>query len=228
MLKDDFLELQRIFADQSARVESMVSKAVRSLVEQNETLANEVIANDEPLCNQAEKDIESKAIEIMTLFAPKATDMRKLVSIIKANKDLERIGDQAVNIAEHALYLIPRKPVKPLIDIPRMGRIVETMINGSLEAFLQEHVEKAEAVLTNDDMVDGLNEQIIRELTTYMASDPSTIERSMRLIFITRNLERIGDLSMNLAEDVIYFITGKDIRHPLQRMENDNEKDSNN
>jgi len=214
MLQQGLEEFLRIFAEQSALVERMVEKAVRALIEKNEDLAYEVIETDEIECNSREKDIEAKAVELITLYAPKAGDMRKIVSIIKANKDLERIGDHAVNIAEHALYLIPRRPVKPLIDIPRMAKIATSMIKNSLDAFLQERVDLAREVLKSDDLVDNLDVQIMRELITYMASDPAAIERSLRLIFISRNLERIGDLAMNLAEDVVYFMTGDDIKHP--------------
>lgn len=214
MLQQGLEEFLRIFAEQSALVERMVEKAVRALIEKDEKLAYEVIETDEIECNSREKDIEAKAVELITLYAPKAGDMRKIVSIIKANKDLERIGDHAVNIAEHSLYLIPRRPVKPLIDIPRMAKIATSMIKNSLDAFLQERVDLAREVLKSDDLVDNLDVQIMRELITYMASDPTAIERSLRLIFISRNLERIGDLAMNLAEDVVYFITGNDIKHP--------------
>ena len=214
MLQQGLEEFLRIFAEQSALVERMVEKAVRALIEKNEDLAYEVIETDEIECNSREKDIEAKAVELITLYAPKAGDMRKIVSIIKANKDLERIGDHAVNIAEHSLYLIPCRPVKPLIDIPRMAKIATSMIKNSLDAFLQERVDLAREVLKSDDLVDNLDVQIMRELITYMASDPTAIERSLRLIFISRNLERIGDLAMNLAEDVVYFITGDDIKHP--------------
>ena len=214
MLQKGLEEFLRIFAEQSALVERMVEKAVRALIEKDENLAYEVIETDEIECNSREKDIEAKAVELITLYAPKAGDMRKIVSIIKANRDLERIGDHAVNIAEHSLYLIPRRPVKPLIDIPRMAKIATSMIKNSLDAFLQERVDLAREVLKSDDLVDNLDVQIMRELITYMASDPTAIERSLRLIFISRNLERIGDLAMNLAEDVVYFITGNDIKHP--------------
>jgi len=214
MLQQGLEKFLRIFAEQSALVERMVEKAVRALIEKNEDLAYEVIETDEIECNSREKDIEAKAVELITLYAPKAGDMRKIVSIIKANRDLERIGDHAVNIAEHVLYLIPRRPVKPLIDIPRMAKIATSMIKNSLDAFLQERVDLAREVLKSDDLVDNLDVQIMRELITYMASDPAAIERSLRLIFISRNLERIGDLAMNLAEDVVYFITGNDIKHP--------------
>lgn len=214
MLAKAMEELLSLFAGQSARTERMVEKSVQSLLEKNEKFAREVIEIDEADCNRVEKEIESKAVEILTLFSPKATDMRKVIAIIKANLDLERIGDQSVNIAEHSIFLMHRLPVKPLIDIPRMAIISREMMNLALNAFLQDKIDLATQCLRKDNEVDALNEQIIRELITYMASDPSLIERSMRLIFITRNLERIGDLATNLAEEVTYYLTGEDIRHP--------------
>ncbi len=213
MLEQKLEELQRAFADQSARTERMVRNAVDALLQKDETLAHKVIEEDEPECNRMEMVIEGKIVEIFALFCPRAKDMRKVIAIIKANNELERIGDQAVNIAEHALYLIPRRQVKPFLDIPRMADIATEMMRLALDAFLQDKIELAHKVLELDDIVDRLNEQIIRELITYMAADPSTIERSMRLIFITRNLERIGDLAMNLAEEVVFYLTGEDVRH---------------
>jgi len=224
MLEASLKELQRLFADQATRVEKMVRVSIESLIERNEEMAVEVIEELEPSCNKMEMVIEGKTAEIISLFAPKARDMRKIVAILKTNQCLERMGDQAVNIADFCLYLIPRRQVKPLIDIPRMSDITCSMVRDSFNAFLQEKIELANSVLERDNHVDNLEEQIIRELITYMMSDPSTIERAMRLIFITRNIERIADLATNVAEDVIYYITGRDIRHPGERPEEKGKK----
>lgn len=143
--------------------------------------------------------------------------MRRIIAIIKANSSMERIGDQAVNIAQSALSLISAKPVKPLIDIPRMAKISSEMVRHSLEAFLQENLELANEVLEQDNLVDKLEEQVARELITYMIEDPRKIESAMKLILISRNLERVADLATNIAEDDIYYITGQDIRHPSDR-----------
>ncbi|MCK5832238.1 phosphate signaling complex protein PhoU [bacterium] len=213
MIEQTLLELQREFTKQAGRVEEMVKKSIRVLVDRDAALAREVLDIDEPKCNHAEIEIEAKAVEIIALFAPKAGNMRRVISLIKANKDLERIGDQAVNITQNALYLISRPPVKPLIDIPRMANIVCSMIANSLNAFTENNPDLAHKVLLQDDLVDDLNDQITRELLTYMASDTSTIERSMRLIYVSKNLERIGDEATNLAEEFIYCMTGDDVRH---------------
>ena len=224
MLTQEMEKLHNLFAEQCTLVEKMVDKAIIALLTKNEDIANEVITIDELQCNSLEMQIEKMATDIIALFAPKATEMRKLIAILKANRDLERIGDQTVNIAESVLFLIPRAEVKPLIDIPQMAEYVKKMISQSLKAFLQGDMELAQDAFVYEDKVDDLNVQIIRELITYMIGDPKTIERAMKLIFISRNLERIGDLSTNLAEEVIYYLTGKDIRHPGNTTETQGEK----
>lgn len=216
MLRKSIEELEKLFAEQSARVEKMITFAIRSLAENDARIARQVIEIEEPLCNSAEIEIESRAVEIIALFAPKASDVRELISIIKANKDLERIGDHAVNIAGASLRLIPMLSIKPVSDIQRMARLANSMIKNSLESFLQKDLEKARGVLESDNIVDALNEEILHELITNMEKEPSIIEQSIRLIFIVRNLERVGDLAMNIAEDVVYLITGHDVKHPKQ------------
>ena len=133
--------------------------------------------------------------------------------ILKMNNDLERIGDLAVNIAESSLFLMGKPPVKPLIDLPRMAEEVMLMLRNSILAFINEDTELAIEVCKHDDMVDALRDQIYRELITYMMSDPSTIERALHLMRISRNLERIADLATNICEDAIYTAEGKVIKH---------------
>ena len=133
--------------------------------------------------------------------------------VLKINNDLERMADEAVNISESALFLIKRPEVKPLIDIPRMAKEATMMMKDSLSSFMNEDPELAESVCKRDDLVDGLRDQILRELITFMASDPQTIDRSIHLIRISRSLERIADLSTNICEDVIYMVEGRTIKH---------------
>ena len=133
------------------------------------------------------------------------------------NNDLERMGDEAVNISESALFLIDRPEVKPLIDIPRMAEEAKQMLRDSLKALVDEDTLLAKSVCERDDIVDGLRDQIFRELITLMASDSSVIERSIRLIRISQSLERIADLSTNICEDVIYMVEGKMIKHPGEK-----------
>jgi len=133
--------------------------------------------------------------------------------ISRMNNDLERMGDEAVNISEGALFLIKRPEVKPLIDIPKMAEEARSMMRDSLKSFMEEDTQLAKDVCQRDDIVDGLRDDVLRELITFMASDPTTIERSNHLIRISRSLERIADLSTNICEDVIYMVEGKTIRH---------------
>lgn len=217
MLNESTKELKRLFAEQAVRVESMVRNAIEALLKKDEKLAADIIEVQEPECNRAEMVISAKLAEIMALYCPRAKEMRYMMAIIQANTDLERVGDLAVNIAQCAQYLIPRRSVKPLIDIPRMAHIAADMVRDALKGFLEENLELSNTVLERDNMVDDLEEQVMRELTTYMASDLSTIERAMRLIFIAKNIERIADLATNVAEDTIYYLTGEDIRHPAER-----------
>jgi phosphate transport system protein len=142
-----------------------------------------------------------------------ASDLRLITAAMKINSDLERIGDQAVNIAENALKLIRVPLLKPLIDLPRMAEMAERMTRDSLDAFVRRDSALARDVLARDDDVDRLKNQLFLELLTYMTGDPSTIERALALILVSRSLERIADHATNIAEDVIFVVEGKDVRH---------------
>jgi len=133
------------------------------------------------------------------------------------NNDLERMGDHAVNIAESSLFLIERPPVKPLIDIPNMAKVTMEMLRNSINSFINENAKLAKTVCERDYIVDGLRDQILRELITFMSSDPSTIERSIHLMRISSNLERIADLSTNICEDVIFMVEGRVIKHHKEK-----------
>jgi phosphate transport system protein len=145
--------------------------------------------------------------------SPLAADLRLVVAVIKINTDLERMGDQAVNIAYNGQRYLEEPALKPLIDLPRMAQIVREMVRQALDAFVRQDLVLARQVLDRDDAVDNLKDQIFRELLTYMISDPKTIQRALNLILIARNLERLGDHATNIAEDVIYAISGRDVRH---------------
>ena len=158
-------------------------------------------------------DIDDRCLKLLATQTPLAVDLRLITSAMKINADLERIGDQAVNIAESVLVLIPQPPLKPLIDIPRMAEIAEKMIRDALDAFVKKDAELARDVLRRDDEVDELKDQVFRELLTYMMADPGTIQRALSLILISRHLERIADHATNIAEDVIFIVEAKDVRH---------------
>jgi phosphate transport system protein len=142
-----------------------------------------------------------------------ASDLRLITSAMKINADLERIGDQAVNIAENAMKMLSAPPLKPLIDLPRMAEMAERMTRDSLDSFVRRDPALAREVLGRDDEVDGLKDTIFRVLLTYMMADPGTIERALALILISRNLERIADHATNIAEDVIFLVEARDVRH---------------
>jgi len=213
MLDQKLTELKEKLFTQAGLVEEMVAKSVRSLIERDESLAKDVVEKDEPRVNDLEIEIEDYAINLMALYQPEASNLRTVVVIIKTNNDLERIGDHAVNIAERALYLIPRPKVKPLIDIPRMATQAIEMLEESLDSFTRKDPDLAVKVCQMDSEVDALLNQITRELITYVMSDSSTIDRALELILISRNLERIADLATNIAEDVIFMVKGKVIKH---------------
>jgi phosphate transport system protein len=193
-------------------VEERVHRAVRSLVERREQEARRVIATDAEV-NDLQMDIDDRCLRLLATQAPLAGDLRLITSAMKINADLERVGDQAVNIAENALTLIPLPPVKPLIDIPRMAELAEGMIRDALDAFVKKDAALARDVLSRDDEVDELKDQVFRELLTYMMADPGTIQRALALILLSRNLERIADHATNIAEDVIFIAEARDVRH---------------
>jgi phosphate transport system protein len=193
-------------------VEERVHRAVHALVHRQEEEAQRIIATDKEI-NDLQIDVDDRCLRLLATQTPLAVDLRLITSAMKINADLERVGDQAVNIAESVLVLIPQPPLKPLIDIPRMAAISEKMIRDALDAFVKKDAELARDVLRRDDEVDELKDQVFRELLTYMMADPGTIQRALSLILISRNLERIADHATNIAEDVIFIAEAKDVRH---------------
>ncbi len=195
-----------------ALVEERVHQAVRALVDRRQEEAEAVIASDKDV-NDLQIDIDDRSLKLLATQTPLASDLRLITSAMKINSDLERIGDQAVNIAENVIKLLPHPPLKPLIDIPRMADIAQKMTRDALDAFVRRDAELAREVLKRDDEVDQLKDQVFRELLTYMMADPGTIQRALALILISRNLERIADHATNIAEDVIFLVEAKDVRH---------------
>jgi phosphate transport system protein len=192
--------------------EERVREAVRALTEREAEALNTILAGDEPI-NALHIDLDARCVRLLALRQPMAADLRVIVAAVKINTDLERVGDLAVNIAEAGLRCLRHPPVKPLIDLPRMGEIAQRMLRDALDAFVRRDVPLAEAVLAEDDRLDALKTQIFRELLTYMLQDPRTIEPALDLILISRHLERIGDHATNIAEDVIFMVSARDVRH---------------
>ncbi len=206
---DDF---QKRLLEMAGRVESAVHWSVRSLVERDEALARQVLQNESDI-NKLEIRIDDLATRLLALHQPMARDLRFLTAGIKINADLERMGDLAVNVAERSLALLPHALVKPLIDIPHLAHLVESMVRRSLDAFVKRDGSLARVVLESDDEVDDLKNSIYAELIQFMEADPSTVRRAVDLMFVAHNLERIADHATNIAEDVLYVVKGIDVRH---------------
>mgnify|MGYP006294051491 CR=1 FL=1 len=189
-------------------VEESIDESVRALKEQKIELADEVIDNDDDI-DDYEIELEEMCTRLIALQQPVAKDLRTIIVISKIATDLERIGDHACNIAYMVKNIGEEELIKPLIDIPRMTDIVTERLDKSLEAFVNLDVDLAKEIAEKDEEVDILDEQILRELITFMLDDPSKIEQAMYLTFISRFLERIGDHSTNVCERVMYMATGE-------------------
>jgi len=210
----ELADLKRTLIRMAALAETMIDKAISELVSRDETVASKIPDYEEEL-NRLQIEIDEAVLTLLATQQPVAVDLRFIVAATRINSELERIGDLVINITENAQVLLHQPPLKPLIDIPRMADLARKMVRESLEAFVGEDPLLAQSVIMTDDQVDGLKDQILRELLTYMMGDPRAIERALSLIFIARHLERIADHATNIAEDVIYMIQGRDVRHPL-------------
>jgi len=213
MLKEKIDVLKRELVGYATHIETMIEKSINGLLLKKTALLESIIEKDEPVANSFEIKIEEMCVNTLAQFQPMAKDLRFILMILKIVNDLERIGDHAVNIADGAIFLIDKPPVKPLIDIPRMSEGAVKMMKDSIDAFINEDANLAADVLKRDNYIDQLHTQILRELVTYMSADPSTIERALQLTRIAKNLERIADLSTNICEDVIYIAKGTIVRH---------------
>jgi len=192
--------------------EKMIADAMTALVERRPSLAEEVIKSDDTL-DHLELEIDNLCYGILALEQPVARDLRFIATALKIVRDIERIGDIAVNIAERARELIQEPVLKRLIDFPIMAQAAQRILKSSLDAFVNSDAEMAEKVIRDDRTIDDLYEQMFRELLTYMMEDTRYISRALKLIFIAKHLERVGDHSANIAEMVIFLVRGQDIRH---------------
>ena len=193
-------------------VENRIQRAVDALIHRKEDEARKVIDSDVEI-NDLQIEIDERCLRILATQTPLAVDLRFIAAAMKINSDLERMGDQSVNIAENTLKCLDKPPLKPFIDLPRMAALAQEMTRDALDAFVRGDAELARDVLRRDDEVDDLKDQVFRELLTYMIADPGTIERALSLILISRNLERVADHATNIAEDVIFMVEAKDVRH---------------
>ena len=193
-------------------VERQIADAIESLVERNTGQARETLERDAEV-NRMDTEMDERCIRLLALHQPAASDLRFITTGLKITTDLERIGDNAVNICERVIELNEEPQLKPYIDIPRMAEIAQTMVKDSLDAFMRDDTTLAQEVIERDDEVDRLNYQIYRELLSYMAEDPQTIPRATRILFVSKYLERIADHATNIAEMVVYMVKGSIIRH---------------
>jgi phosphate transport system protein len=208
LLKERLLEM-------AARAEEQIALAVRGLKDREEGLACQVLDREEAI-NLLDIEIDEMALRLLALRQPMAADLRFITSAMKISSDLERIGDLAVNIAQRTIDLLKSPQLKPLIDIPQMALMAQEMVRDVLNAFINGDDKLARDVCERDDQMDKLNQQVFRELLTYMMEDPATISRAVDLILVGRHLERIADHATNIGEDVIYMVRGKTIKHHVE------------
>ncbi len=189
-----------------------VRNAIKALVDSDIGLADRVLAADDEI-DKLEVSIDDEAIRYMNLRSPIAGELRVIIVGMKASHDLERVGDEATNIAKRVSKLAAEPPLKPYVDLPRMANIAIEMLRDSLDCFLQTNTDKAMAVIKRDAEVDSINKQLYRELTSYMIERPQTIGRALELMFISKAIERIADHATNIAEEMVYLTQARDIRH---------------
>ncbi len=212
--EEELKHLKERLLHMSSLVEESISSSIKALVDRNVMLAQKVIESDNAI-NMIEIEIDEQALKFLALHQPQASDLRFVMSIMKINSDLERMGDLAVNIAEQAVQLLKVPSLKAPIDIPKMARASQKMLKDSLNAFVNSDSKLAMDVCKRDDEVDNFNRQIFQDLLKYMAEDSKSIERAVDLILVARNLERIADHSTNICEDVIYIVEGRTIKHHI-------------
>jgi phosphate transport system protein len=210
-LKENLLKMATL-------VEETLRDAIAALMNRDSEMIKKTMEKEDKI-NAMENAIDEMCLKLLALRQPLAADLRFITSAMKIVTDLERMGDQAVNIVERAASLNQEPQLKPYIDIPRMAEIVESMVKDVLDAFVNRDSKLARSVCVRDDLVDGLNDQVHRELLTYMISDPKTITRAVHLMIVSRCLERIADHATNIAEDVIFMVDALVIKHHADEKE---------
>jgi len=211
---EELAALKQTLLTMGGLVEDQIHRVMRALIERDDALAQEVIDRDRRV-NTLDVEVDEKCVELLALHQPAAGDLRFITTAMKIVTDLERIGDQAVNIAQRAIELNREPQLKPYIDLPRMAEKAARMVKESLDAFVNRDTALARQVCAEDEAVDALKEQVFRELLTFMMEDARTIPRAIRLILISRFLERVADHATNIAEMVVYLVEGKMVRHTL-------------
>jgi phosphate transport system protein len=198
--------------EMSSLVEAAIQRSISAVIHKDRSAAEEVFRNEARI-NEIEIEIDEFATNLLALQQPMAADLRLIVAALKINTDLERMGDLSVNIAERARSLLAEPVIKPMIDIPHIASLVQSMVRKSLDAFVNRDADMARSVLASDDAVDKLRTASYHELISFMEKDPQNIRQALDLLTVTRNLERIADHSTNIAEDVLFLVKGIDVRH---------------
>lgn len=201
-------EVQEDMLVMASMVENAITQSIEALRTRDVALAQRIVENDKNI-NRRRYDIEEKCVELISLQAPLASDLRSLISVLHMTVDLERMADHAEGIARIAIMLADEPPLKPYIDIPRMADIAVRMLHGAMEAYKLRDTQKALDIISMDDEVDGLYDQVYRELLTFMIEDPKTIQRATFLTWVAHNLERIADRATNICEAVVYLVDGR-------------------
>jgi phosphate transport system protein len=209
---DELQRLKEKILKMGSLVEDALKNSIQALVDRDNAVAQRVIDNDR-MINTLDVEIDEESIRLIALRQPKAGDLRFITTAMKITTDMERMGDLAVNIAERAIELNEEPILKPYIDIPRMREIAQGMTRDALDAFVRKDKKLAMDVIMRDDEVDDLKHEVLQELAFFMAQDPSTVSRAMKISFVAQYLERLADHATNIAEMVIYLVQGKIIRH---------------
>jgi len=212
MPREDFERNLKGVEDDVVQLSGMVEKAIFKSIEalkERDISASQKVVDDDDVIDEKQQTIEDRCIDLIALEAPMAGDLRVLIAAMMVANELERMGDYAEGIAKISVSMGNLPPLKPLIDIPRMADKSVDMLRRSTQAFVNRDVEAATAVLLADDEVDDIYEQVYRELLTYMMADPSTIQRATYLLWVAHDLERVADRTTNIAERVIYLVTGE-------------------
>lgn len=211
-IDDELAAFKELLLTMASHASSSVTNAMKALTERDEELGRQVEANDAVL-DKLEKRIDEVAIGLLALQAPMASDLRLITVGMKISHDLERVGDEATNIARRAIELNKEPQLKPYVDLPRMAEMGLGMLKDAIDAFVQRDSAKARKIIPRDKMVDALNKQLYRELVSFVIEDPQRTTRCLHLMFISKSLERIADHATNIAEEVVYLYEGRDIRH---------------
>lgn len=210
--EEELAELKQKLLTMGSLVERALHQSVKALVERDAQLGLKIFDGEETI-NRMQIEIDDRAMRLLALQQPMAADLRLIASAVKINYDLERIGDLCVNIVQRVLSLINQPPISPMIDMPRMAASAEKMLHDALDAFVNRNPDLAKTVLESDDVVDRLRDDIFQELVRYMSAHPDSVQRGVDLLLISRNIERVADHATNIAEDVIYAVAGRDVRH---------------